>query len=354
MKSKKILTIIVVVLCVSALAAFIIYDALSSDKTPYTKNGFAMGTVITESIYSDDENAAEAASAEILTGTSSLENNYISWRVKGSDVCNINSDAGNEVKVSSLTYSWLKQITGVCKDTNGVFDITIGELSSLWGIGTDNAKVPTDEEIQTALYTIDYTRISFLKDNKISIGEGQMLDIGAVGKGIACDEAKKILKKYDKIDGAVISVGGSLLIYGENPNSDDKSFTVGIRDPKGSENDYCMTVSVKDCCISTSGDYEKVLVNNGKTYHHILNPYTGYPAETDVTGVTVFCDSGLLSDALSTSCFILGCSKESLELLAKYDAEAVFICKDNSVYATDGIRDKLTLTNSDLSLKTDI
>lgn len=100
------------------------------------------------------------------------------------------------------------------------------------------------------------------------------------------------------------------------------------------------------CCISTSGDYEKVLIGpDDKKYHHILDPKTGYPAESNITGVTIVCDSGVLSDALSTACFILGYGDKSLKLLEDYDAEAIFVMKNKTVLITDGIKSNVTITN---------
>ena len=126
-----------------------------------------------------------------------------------------------------------------------------------------------------------------------------------------------------------------------------KKINVGIRNPRGEANDYMGILSLKDCCISTSGDYEKVLTVNGKKYHHILNPKTGYPAESGLMSVTIVCDSGLLSDALSTACFVMGYEK-SLPLLKEFDAEAVFITHDNYVFVTNGLKDKFQLSESTL------
>ncbi|MDO5448544.1 MAG: FAD:protein FMN transferase, partial [Clostridia bacterium] len=131
----------------------------------------------------------------------------------------------------------------------------------------------------------------------------------------------------------------------------DGSWNVGVRDPFGNDSDFMAVINCGPCFISTSGDYEKVLVENGKKYHHILNPKTGYPAESNVTGVTIVCTSGALSDALSTACFILGYSDESLALLDQYDANAIFITKDKKVYITDGIKDSVTITNDEFKVE---
>ncbi|MDR0314536.1 MAG: FAD:protein FMN transferase [Oscillospiraceae bacterium] len=307
---------------------------------PVSKTDLAMGTVITQLIYGNDANEV---SNNIINQINDLEMNYLSWRINSSDVARINAFSGSLVKVDSRTLSWIRLSTDISGNCGGVFDITVGKLTDLWGIGGDNADLPSQEDINAAVKTIDYRSIR-LSETQVEIADGQSLDLGAVGKGIACDIIRDLLKK-SSVEGAVISVGGSILLYGENPKAD--SWTVGIKHPRGDS--YVITIPLKETCISTSGDYERFLEKDGKTYHHILDPKTGYPADSDIISATVICDSGLLSDALSTACFILGYEK-SLPLLEKYSAQAVFIDKDFNVYATDGIVDLLSINNDDFKL----
>ena len=152
----------------------------------------------------------------------------------------------------------------------------------------------------------------------------------------------KDILKSGNIKNAVVSVGGSVLVYG-------KSATVGITDPYDTSS-YMAVLKLKDKFISTSGDYEKYFEQDGKRYHHIIDPSTGYPSEGDLTSVTVISDSGLESDALSTACFVLG-YKKSLGLLNQYNAEAVFIFKDKTVAVTDGIKKSFEIKNSDYTVK---
>ena len=187
---------------------------------------------------------------------------------------------------------------------------------------------------------------------KVYIPDGAKLNLGSAGKGIALDEAVKRIDEINsqggKITGAVISVGGSVATYGLPKKG--KSWNVGIRDPYKTENDYFAVLSLTDAFISTSGDYEKKFTaEDGKTYFHILDLTTGYPVQTELTSVTIKAPTGLLSDALSTLCFILG-KEESLPILEKYNADAVFVYKDKTVFATDGIKPYLKITNGDYSL----
>ena len=161
-------------------------------------------------------------------------------------------------------------------------------------------------EIAAALQTVGWKQVS-LEARQAKLKSGQALDLGAIGKGIACDEAKRILDDTH-LSGAVISVGGSLLLWGSRPGGGD--WKVGVRDPRGKTSDQLGVFTLAEGFVSTSGDYERTLTADGKTYHHILDPKTGYPADAGLISVTVTAPSGLLSDALSTACFILGYEKE--------------------------------------------
>lgn len=296
-----------------------------------------MGTVISQSIYGEN---AQEISKTINSEIKNLEDSNLSWRIDGSDINRINSNAGNFVKIDDYTLNWIEKSLDVSKNCGGVFDISIGNLTGLWNIGSDDARLPSRQEIESAIKTIDYTAIS-ISDNKIKCAPNQKIDLGAIGKGAACDRVSEILDNAGS-KGAIVSVGGSILLYGQNPNAD--KWSVGIRNPRGEANEYMAILNLDECCVSTSGDYERVFEQDGISYHHILDPRTGYPSQNDIISVTVICDSGLLSDALSTACFILG-YKDSLDLLAKYNAQAVFIDKDFKVYTTSGLQNSLTITN---------
>ena len=334
-KNKNIRGIIAACIALAALTGLFIYDA-AVNAPEYSNSEIAMGTVVTQDLKGYD---AEKTAAEIFNCFNSLEYNRLSWRAADSDIAKINAAGTAGYTAGENTAEWLNKTLDVCAGSAGALDITVGRLSALWDIGGANQKLPPQSEIDALLGPVGWEKVK-IQVGSVSLGDGQSLDMGAVGKGIACDEAFKILEK-SKITSAVISVGGSILLYGQKDE-----IRVGIRDPKGGANDYMGVLNLKNCCVSTSGDYEKVFTVNGKKYHHILNPKTGYPADSGLTSVTVVCESGLTSDALSTACFVLGYEK-SLPLLEKYNAEAVFITQSNTVMATGGLAGKFEITNSD-------
>lgn len=330
---QKIIGIALMSLAVFVLLGFIAYDFFAT--TPeFTKSSVAMGTVVSQTLKGA---GTEATADKIIEKINEIEKSSLSWRIKDSDIFNINETPGKPVIVSKDTIEWIDKTLNVCKSSDGALDITLGKLTALWDIGGVNPRLPKQAEIDSVLGGVGFEKVS-VYDAGIQIAAGQSLDMGALGKGIACDEALDILK-VSKVKSAIISVGGSILLFGES-----KEINVGIRNPRGEANDYMGILSLKDCCVSTSGDYEKVLTVNGKKYHHILNPKTGYPADSGLMSVTIVCDSGFLSDALSTACFVMGYEK-SLLLLKEFDAEAVFITHDNLVYVTDGLKGNFQLVD---------
>ena len=323
--------LIAITVCVALIIGIIVFDTVKKS-TEYQTTTVAMGTVVTIRLFGPD---GEENSQLVLENINETEKALLSRNEKNSDIDRINSTPGTAVSVSYETAEIVSKALDVSRKCEGVFDITVGEITKLWDFGGKNQRLPSEEEIKEKLPYVTYSNVN-VTDTTVTIAEGQSLDLGAVGKGAACDRIKTLLSATNT-DSAVISVGGSLLLYGK------KDFTIGITNP---ENDQASmgSLELSETFVSTSGNYEKFFTQDSKTYHHILDATTGYPADSRLLSVTVICDSGLLSDALSTACYILG-YHQSLELLEQYDAQAVFIFKDKTVRLTDGIKDKFTLTD---------
>lgn len=329
-------SLIAIILCAVIVFGIVSYDFISG-KSSCEKTSVAMGTVVTVKLFGF---GAKNDLDKIETEINGLENSVLSWRKEGSDVYRINKGSGTQVSVSPDTVKIIGQCIDISDDCGGVFDITIGNVTKLWDFGGDNQRLPSDDEIKTALGSVGYKNVS-ISGNAVQIKKGQSLDLGAVGKGFVCDKIKELLDK-GRTKSAVVSVGGSLLIYG------NRTFSVGIVNPDNDKQSMG-TLKLKDTCVSTSGNYEKYFEQDGKRYHHILNATTGYPATSEFKSVTVVCESGLISDALSTVCYIAGYRK-SVEILKKFDAEAVFIFNNNAVRVTDGLSGKFTVTDDSYTL----
>ena len=359
-------------------------DTSTSTTSPqeYSKTDFVMSTVLSEKIYGTKD-----VTQDIKEELDKLEKDQLSWREDRSVVSKINADAqkGIKTKLDSDMTSWVEDSLELAKRSNGAFDPTIGRLTRLWNIEGDNPKVPSKQEIKNTLEDTGYTKIHLekvesqntantkknvdkdIKDNtaknkettedtskntnpnesvsSIYIGDKCTLDLGAVGKGIACDVVQDYLKKQKKVSGAVIAVGGSILLYGSK--ADGSNWNVAVQNPRGQDGEAMGVLSLSGTTnVSTSGDYEKYFMQDGKRYHHILDPSTGYPADSGLISVTIVSDSGLLSDGLSTACFVLGKEKGE-KLLETYGAEGVFIDQNKKVTVTKGLKDKFTILNKE-------
>lgn len=335
-KTPKWLVFLGVVAAVVLLTAVLAADALRSPKE-HTRSDLAMNTVITQKLAGP---GAEDTATAIIDAIRRIEDEQLSRFVAGSDIARVNAGAVDGVQVGDATATSLKDALLVCKNSNGALDITVGALTSLWDIGGDTPRVPSAEELATALSTVDYRKVT-VSGNTVTAAAGQHLDMGSVGKGLACDSAAELLRA-SAVKSAIVSVGGSVLLYGE-----DQEYRVGIRHPRGETNDYMGILTLGDCYVSTSGDYERTFTADGNTYHHLLDPFTGFPADSGLMSVTVVCDAGWLGDALSTACFVLGYEK-SLPLLDLYDAQAVFVFDDYTVRVTPGLQTRFALTDIQL------
>lgn len=316
---KIIVAVTAVAAAIAVIVSFVVLDERKTGFDSDTKNSVAMGTIVTVKVYGEK---AAAHTESISQMVSSVED-IISWRVESSPVAQLNKSGKTD---NEMIAALLEKCAAVSKDSDGVFDVTVGKVSELWGFDSEKNVVPDESEIEKQLETVDCTKIK-IDGSQISIGEGQKVDLGSVGKGYACDVVRAYLEKTD-VEGAVISVGGSIAAYGNRNKAGDK-WRIAVRDPEN-ESGYIGTILLDEGFVSTSGIYEKYFEQDGKRYHHLLNAKTGYPADNGLTSVTVVCDSGALSDALSTACFILG-EEKGKALAEKYGAAAIFIDSEMNI-----------------------
>ncbi len=319
---KKILIALAVVAAVAAAAIFF------ASSNEVKREFFAMDTFVSAKVKGF---AAKDAAGGISTLVRELDSKQLSRYTSGSEISRINSEA--ETVLSDEVRDYITELLEVGKMSGGKFDIVLGAVSDLWSFN-DSPRVPSTDELTEALSRSGSDKLS-LSGNTLTRADGCIIDLGSAGKGIALDKVKSYLSDK-KISSAVVSVGGSVLLYGKG------SFNVGVRDPWGEAGRSVMTVKLGAGCVSTSGSYERCFEQGGKRYHHILDPDTGLPVDNGLVSVTVISDSGLLSDALSTACFVLG-AEGGAKLAAKYGCEAIFITEDKKVICTDGIKPNVTV-----------
>lgn len=313
-----------------------------------TYAGTAMGTAVKKSIYSENTYQSEQINKQIDNCLKELEK-QISVRVNDSEIsmCNINYAVGGVYQLSPNILEYLRQEIQISKETKGAYSPCIRPLTSLWGIEDGDALIPEDNLIKKVLEVVNTDDVEIADEGIILHGENMGIDFGASGKGIACDELAKVLMDTD-IQGAVISIGGSILVYGDK--GDGKKWHIGIQDPRDKEGEVLGIVDIAGGkVVSTSGDYEKYFEQDGKRYHHILDPATGYPAESGLISVTIISDSGLLSDVMSTACFVMGL-EDGMAYAEEKEVDAVFVTDKKEVYVTSGIKKhfRLQADNYDL------
>ncbi len=318
-KKKIVLSVLCVLLVAAVTVGAIVFAGYKKEYDSREKSGLSMGSIVTIKLYGDDTFKKLDVVKDLIDNL----DKEISRKIDTSAVSQLNKNGeGKSATASDIILKCRK----ISEMTDGAFDLTVGSLSSLWDFDNDTQKVPSEDEIKKALSSVNYEKIAINGAN-IGIQKNQIVDLGAVGKGAACDAAKAYLQKSG-VKGAVISVGGSILAYGKRNKIGDK-WRIAVRHPR-EENAYIGVINLSEGFVSTSGDYEKYFEKDGKRYHHILDANTGYPADSGLISVTVVCDSGTLSDALSTACFILG-EEKSKALLDEYSAAAVFVDENLNV-----------------------
>ncbi len=216
-----------------------------------------------------------------------------------------------ELAVSEDTSYILKKAKEFWQLTEGAFDISVGPLVHLWGFTDKRYTMPRDEEIKKTLNLVGSDKISFNERNnvvKFSVS-GMKIDLGAIAKGYALDCAVKKLKE-NNVKSCLINAGGQIHALGDKSG---EPWIISIQHPRGKESRGVLKLT--DKAVATSGDYEQYFIKESKRYAHILNPKTGYPADSGVISATVIANDGLTADALATAIVVLG--KEKGESLVK-------------------------------------
>ncbi len=213
--------------------------------------------------------------------------------------------------------------------SEGDFDITMGPIIGLWQIGTEDARIPKEEEIDRQLRFVDYKQVLLNEEEStVTLSPKMLLNLGGIAKGYAADEVGEILVSAG-VKRAIINLGGNVKVIGSK--ADKVPFRIGIQNPFDQRNDYLGVLSVEDQTIVTSGDYERYFEVDGVRYHHIFDQ-TGYPVRNEVASVTVVAKSSIDADALSTILFIQGVDN-GIDLVNQLsDVECIYIMKNKEVY----------------------
>lgn len=342
-RSKKFSVLLSVIMCIS-----LFLGGCSSKNIETTENTeYMLGTICTIKVYDGNKDVAITKAFQRIKQVE----NEMSINKEGTEFDAVANAAGKSfVKVSDDTFKVLKKGLYYSEQSKGAFDITIGPLVKLWGIGTDKARVPSEAEINNAKALVGYKDLVLDENNKSAMLKraGMVIDAGGIGKGFAADEAAKVLKENGVTHG-IVNLGGNVLAINDSPEG--KPWKIGVQDPFEARGGVVGTLEVTNKTVVTSGIYERYIEQNGKKYHHILNPFTGYPMENSLASVTVVTDVSFDADAMTKYIFYQGIEKGP-EYVKKSlpGVEAIFITKNKEVYVTEGLKDSFKLTNSDFKL----
>lgn len=302
---------------------------------PTSRSQLLLGTSCRITIYGQsDEDLFEAAFSRI----EEIEQ-LMSVNIAASDISRVNQSAGSfSVSVSEDTFTVLTEAIRTATRSEGTFDPTIGPLVQSWQIGTEQAHLPSEQEIADALSRVDYSKVLTDPDTREVFlpKEGMALDLGAIAKGYAAEEVKSLLTGRG-VAHAIINLGGNVLTIGNKP--DGSSWRIGIQDPLSDRGEYSLIVSLSDQAVVTSGVYERFFTVGEKRYHHILDTRTGYPVENDLLSVSIIGEDSFQADALSTTVFALGLQRGSELIESIPGIEALFITSDRKVFLSSGLSD---------------
>ena len=229
----------------------------------------------------------------------------------------------------------------ITRESDGAFDIAIAPLTSLWDFTAEDPEVPDDAAIQKALPLCSSDGITIDRQDITLPSDDIRFDVGAIAKGYIADRLKDFLMKKG-VKSAIINLGGNVLCIGSKP--DGTPFKIGIQKPFADRNETEAVMDITGKSVVSSGIYERCFKQDGKLYHHILNPKTGYPYDNGLISVTIISDQSVDGDALSTTCFALGLD-EGLKFAEKKGVQAVFITEDYELHYTDGFRDEIRVTD---------
>lgn len=301
---------------------------------------FAMDTYMTVTAYGDQAQEAVDASVDEINRLDQL----LSAENEESEIYIVNHN-GSEI-ISEDTAALIEKAMDISKDTEGLFDITIYPLMVEWGFTSGQYQVPTENRMEQLLAQVDYTKLEYDEETKLlSLPEKTQIDLGGIAKGYTSSRIMDIFQEYG-IESGMVSLGGNVQVYGTKTDGDP--WRVAIRDPNVTdESAYAGVLEMQDQAVITSGGYERYFEMDGKTWHHILDPQTGYPADNGLTSVTIVSQDGTLADGLSTSLFIMG-KEKALEYWKEHSQqfEMILIEKDGTITVSEGLDQKFTSDDS--------
>lgn len=303
---------------------------------PISRSDFLLNTFVTVTLYDSED-------PEILNQCMELCREYenrFSRTIKTSEIYQMNHRNPDETtfQLSKDAADLIREGIHYSERSGGAYDLTVGPLSSLWDFTSGKAVVPPDGEIAAAAAKVDYRNLKLTGDTLTFLSPDTTIELGSIAKGFIADRLKEYLLSQG-VKSAIINLGGNVLCIGHLPEG--RPFRIGLQKPFADRNELIANLKIDDLSVVSSGVYERHFVVDGKNYHHILNPETGYPYDNGLIAVTIVSPRSVDGDALSTTCFSMGLEKGMELINSLNDIYGYFITEDGTVYYSDGAKNLL-------------
>lgn len=317
------------------LLALALLAGCASQQTKHTATLLAMDTVMTLTAYGDGGEAALTQAQQLINQLDA----QLSLTREDSETNAINGSNGEPVTVSPTMLALVQKSLDLGESTGGALDVTLTPVIQAWGFIGGDYRIPEQEELEDLLERVDYRKISVdAANNTVSLPENMSVSFGAIAKGYTGDLVIEQLENSG-VTSAIVTLGGNVQALGRKP--DGSLWNVALQSPFG--DDYLATLQVEDKAVVTSGGYERYFQQDGETYWHIIDPFTGYPAKSGLVSVTIVCDSGIIADGLSTALFVMGLEDALDYWRSNGGFEAILVTEENEVYITSGLKSFFTL-----------
>lgn len=328
----------------------------SFNKKGWTQADKALGTFVQITIFTPptlSDKTTEEILDELISDIQTYGTLFGKYSPEG-EIYKVNhTPAGKSVLLSPLTAELIEKSLNYAEQTNGLFNPAINPVVSLWSQYKKENTIPPQQEIERTIKLTDYKKVNLTTTNTTTgptitlETQGMGLDLGGVAKGYIADLLFAKLEQYG-ISSAIINLGGNIHIKGMKQWG--RKFSVGIQDPNEDIGNFIGVVKIYNQAVVTSGDYQRFVIIDGKKYHHIIDPRTGYPGESDLRSVTIISNSGSEADALATGVFLMGLERGSEFIKNNKHLEAIFITNQNKVFISSGLKKNFHLTNLDYEL----
>ncbi len=292
------------------------------------RSGVFLNTVVTVTLYGTDDSSLLDDCFEQIRLYEGLFDRFD----ENSDIARLNASNGEAVTVSKDTANLLTAALRYGALSNGAFDVTVAPVMDLWPFTDSSKPFPIKQDIQAVLPLVNYQKLTVSGTTAQLSSPQSAVDVGGIAKGYIADRLAEYLREKGVMS-ALLDLGGNIYALGDK---NGREFTVGVRDPDDAYG-LSAVLSVKDCSVVTSGDYERYTEKDGVRYHHLIDPKTGYPADSGLRSVTVVSPHSVDGDALSTACFVLGLDKGLALIESLNGIEALFIAKDGTLIASSGL-----------------